>query len=214
MQDELVVNGFARETVRILPPCVNLPGQAITPVPDTPNLLFVGQLIKGKGVQLLLDALTHVRSPFTLRIAGDGNARAGLEEKCRALGLGDRVEFLGWVPRDQLETLYRDARALVVPSFWAEPFGMIGLEAMHHGRPVVGFAAGGIPDWLLDGENGILVPERDVTALAEGLDRLLGDHGLAQRLGAKGHELLAERFSFTGYVQALELVLATEEAKG
>ena len=212
MLDELVENGFQPDSVRILSPCVNLPEQPATPVPQSRNLLFVGQLIKGKGVHLLLESLAHVRSPSILRIAGDGNARAGLEAQARDLGLSERVEFLGWVPRSELESLYREARALVVPSFWAEPFGMIGLEAMHHGRPVVGFAAGGIPDWLADGENGLLVAERDVAGLAAGIDRLLDDHALAVRLGTHAHELLRARFSFAAYTVALEAILAGEAA--
>ncbi|MBW1903342.1 MAG: glycosyltransferase, partial [Deltaproteobacteria bacterium] len=85
-----------------------------------------------------------------------------------------------------------------------EPFGMIGLEAMHHGRPVVAFDVGGIPDWLDHMETGILVPEQDVGAFDKALQKILGKNRLAARLGKNGLRRVRDHYSFEGYLDRLE----------
>ena len=204
MQEELLMNGFPADRVAILPPVVRMQPAEQVPIAEDPHILFVGQLIRGKGVDLLLEALARLDCPFEATIAGDGNARAGLEEQARTLGLADKVRFLGWVPADQIGIVYTRARLLAVPARWPEPFGMIGLEAMRHGRPIVAFAVGGIPDWLQDGENGILVPERDVEAFAAALKRLLMDRELAVRMGRRGLDIVNSRYGFDHYLEQLE----------
>jgi len=203
MRDELVMNGFAAAHIHCLPPCVRIPERPVTPVPDNKEILFVGQLIKGKGVDLLLEAVVRLQKPWHLTVAGDGNARAGLEQKARELGIAGAVSFAGWVARDALDSLYENCRILAVPSRWAEPFGMIGLEAMHRARPVVGFAVGGIADWLEDGVNGYAVPERDTQGFAQALDRLLGDIDTARSMGNNGRNKLERLFAYEGYLDKL-----------
>jgi glycosyltransferase involved in cell wall biosynthesis len=207
MQEELVMNGIAPGRIRRLAPCVRLPERATTPVPDTNELLFVGQLIRGKGVDLLLDAVARLNAPYHLTIAGDGNARESLEQLASELGIQDSVDFAGWVPREKLDALYDQCRVLAVPSRWAEPFGMIGLEAMHRSRPVVGFAVGGIPDWLEDNVNGFAIPERDTQAFADALTTLLSDIDLARTMGERGRSKLETTFSFEHYLDKLGDVL-------
>ena len=204
MRQELLQNGFPQDRVHILAPIVRRVEQAPSPVPDSPRLLYVGQLIHGKGVDLLLKALGMVDSPFLATIVGQGNARHRLEGLCGELGLSHRVEFTGWVDHQDLGTLYRSARAVVVPSRWPEPFGMVGLEAMHHARPVIGFDVGGIPDWLDHEVTGLLVPEQDVAGLAGAVTSLLTDPGRALRMGSAGHEQVQRRFSFEAYLARLE----------
>ncbi len=208
MRDELAMNGFPPDRVHIVPPAVRVPGSSPPVGPAGHRILFVGQVIRGKGVDLLLQALARVDGPWDLDVVGDGNARPGLEAMVRDLGLGDRVRFHGFVASEGLAPLYDAARIVAVPSRWPEPFGMVGLEAMHRGRPVVAFAVGGIPDWCLDGETGLLAPDRDVPALADRIGRLLRDDGLAGRLGARAREVASERFGFEGYLDRLASLLA------
>jgi glycosyltransferase involved in cell wall biosynthesis len=208
MRDELAMNGFAADRVEILPPVVRMRAPAVSDAAADPHILYVGQLIRGKGVDLLLEALARVRQPFRATIIGEGNARPALEAQCAALKLGDRVRFLGWVPNAELGAHYAAARVLAVPARWPEPFGMIGLEAMHHARPVVAFAVGGIPDWLVDGTTGFLVPERDTGAYAAALDRLLADRDLATRMGRAGLERVHSVYTFEGYLDRLVTLLA------
>lgn len=204
MQNELLYNDFPRARVHIVPPAV-LPGEiALSEVPREPRILYVGQLIRGKGVDLLLRALALVKTPFIATLVGTGNAEPGLRALAAELGLGDRVTFAGWVANAELSPLYRACRVAVVPSRWPEPFGMVGLEAMLHGRAVVGFAAGGIPDWLEDGKTGLLVPEQDESALATSLTRVLSDYDLAARMGAEAYARVRARFGFETFLDQVE----------
>ncbi|MDX2175659.1 MAG: glycosyltransferase family 4 protein [Candidatus Sumerlaeia bacterium] len=207
MREELAMNGFPADRLRIVPPVVRREASAPTPPPDAPNVLFVGQLIRGKGVDLLLDALALLGPAFRARIAGTGNADSALRERCAQLGLADRVEFLGWIANAELEALYDWARVVAVPSRWAEPFGMIGLEAMRRARPVVACAAGGIPDWLVDGGTGILCPVGDARAFAVALERVLGDQELAARMGGAAYLRGIGEYSFDRYLDRIEAAL-------
>lgn len=222
MAEELERNGFGAEQLAVLPPVLpsagSQPGSAVPARPSAaespstpPKLLYVGQHIRGKGIDLMLRALARVERPWTLELLGEGNARSKLEALATTLGIQDRVHFRGWVDHDQLEDSYLSARALIVPSRWAEPFGMIGLEAMQRGRPVIAFAVGGIPDWCEHERTGLLVPEGDVAALALAVTRLLDDPALAKRLGDTARGRVAERFSFESYLDALEAELSSGE---
>ena len=160
---------------------------------DRNLILFVGQVIRGKGVDLLLEALARLRVPFEARILGDGNHRPYCERLCARLGLSDRVHFEGFVPRDQIKQFFLESTVLAVSSVWPEPFGLVGQEAMFHGLPVVAFDAGGIREWLFDGENGFLVPWKDTGHFAERIEQLLRDKDLARRLGRRGRELVSQQ---------------------
>ena len=204
MRDELLLNGFGERSVQVLPPVVRTVPAPPTPVPQEPRILYVGQLIRGKGVDLLLRALPHLSCEFFATIVGMGNAERKLRAVCHGLGLTPRVHFQGWVDHQELDAYYREAKVVVVPSRWPEPFGMVGLEAMHRARPVVGFGVGGIPDWLEHEVTGLLVPEQDVQGLARALERVLTDTELADTLGKNGHERVLSKYSFERYLDQLE----------
>ncbi len=204
MRDELVCNGFSQSQVRVLAPQVQLNAPHPTRIPERGDVLYVGQLIRGKGVDLLLEAIAGHTPEGKLRIVGTGNAEARLRAQSRKLGLQDRVQFVGWVDHVNLDTLYQSAQVVVVPSRWPEPFGMVGLEAMSHARPIVGFAVGGITDWLHDGDNGLSAPEQNTPALGRAIHRLMQDHALAVRLGEQGYRRYRDEYSFSRYVGNLE----------
>jgi len=213
MRAELLMNGAPAERVHVVPPAVRWTApEAVTPPAREPVILYVGQLIRGKGVDLLLEAAAGLERPWRLLLAGDGNARPALEAQARDLGIADRVEFLGFVPHERLGGLYARCRVAAVPSRWPEPFGMVGVEAMAHARPVAAFAAGGIPDWCAHGETGLLAPPGDIAALRDALDRLLGDELLAHRLGQAGRERALREFRFDRLVDRLETFLQQRQA--
>jgi glycosyltransferase involved in cell wall biosynthesis len=201
MQHELLQNGFLEDKIHILPPVVPMTGTPCSPVPAEPVILCVAQLIRGKGVDLLLEALRQMKCGFGAIIVGTGNAESHLRALCRKLGLEARVHFQGWVSNDAIDALYDRARVVVVPSRWPEPFGMIGLEAMNRGRPVVGFNVGGIPDWLEHDVTGLLVPEQDTASLAKALETVLLDRELADHMGRQARERVQERYSFEAYLE-------------
>ena len=211
MRGQLQKNDYPGDCIDVIHPVPrDLDSVRFLPFSSSPEILYVGQIIRGKGVDLLLRALSLVRNPWRVTIVGVGNHL----DYCRALAdelsLGDRVRFPGWVPHQELEAYYARARFTVVPSRWPEPFGMVGLEAMSRGRPVVGFAAGGIPDWLADGLAGLLVPAGDIDEFARAMDRLLADQKLAESLGRGAAKLAAEKFSHHGYLR--ELMVSLEGA--
>lgn len=200
MKSELLQNGFPDYKVHILPPVVPMNPVTVTPVPAEPKILCVAQLIRGKGIDLMLQALSKVSCDFHATIVGTGNAGDGLKTLCRNLKLEDRVLFKGWVGNDEIGSYYSGARLVVVPCRWPEPFGMIGLEAMRHGRPVAAFDVGGISDWLEHEITGLLVPEQDVDALAKSVERILTDLDSARRLGRQAAVTVNSRFSFGEYL--------------
>ena len=208
MREELIQNGFAAERIETLPYAVRMPLHGMAPIPKENRILYVGQLIRGKGVDLLLKALPHLCCDYELTIAGTGNAQHSLEQLSRKLGLTGKVRFAGWVGPQDIGDYYAKAKVSVVPSRWPEPFGMVGLEAMHYGRPVVGFNVGGIPDWLEHGVTGLLVPEQDVRAFANALEQLLEDPHLCLKLGEQAQERVRTKFSFENYLDRLEALLS------
>mgnify|MGYP005852810839 CR=1 FL=1 len=207
MKRELEMNGLPAARVEIIPPAVRREERAPTDAAEARHVLFVGQLIRGKGVDLLLEALARVPDEWTASIVGEGNARPALEEQARRLRLEGCARFGGWARNEEVDAHYAAARLLAVPARWPEPFGMIGLEAMHNARPVVAFPAGGIPDWLEDGRNGLLAPQNDVEALAACITRLLDDRELATRMGRAGWERARGEFNFDACIDRLEAAL-------
>ena len=182
---------------------------------DAPLILCSARLVHpDKGVDFLLTALGELKLPWRCVIAGEGPARAWLEEKARDEGLAERVHFTGWLDAPVLEELYTRAELVAVPSIWDEPFGLVGLEAMAHSLPVVAFDVGGISEWLEGGETGLLVPRRDAHAFARAIDSLLSDPERAARMGAKGQRRLRERFSQAAHLDRLEDALGLSSASG
>ena len=157
-----------------------------------------------RGVDLLLQALAQVEAPFECVIVGQGNHRASCERLAAKLGLADRVQFRGFIPSDQLKDLYLETSVFVVPSVWPEPFGLVGPEAMRYGLPVVAFDAGGIPEWLTDGENGRLVPSMDTGRFAACIDELLSNKQLARETGLRGMERVNHTYDCARQVDILE----------
>lgn len=218
MRDELMLNGFTASRIEIHPPVPPDPTSRIEPSFGVSNrLVYAGQIVRGKGVDVLLRALAQVREPFTCTILGDGHHRSYCEALSRRLGLSDRVQFRGYVPQSELTGIYEEATMAVVSSVWPEPFGATGLEAMRCGLPVVAFDAGGIGDWLQDGVNGFLVPWMDCAQYARRIDTLLADKALARKLGGQGRRIAAETFGFDDYLDGLEELftrVAAESLKG
>ena len=212
MRDILVRQGIPAEKIVLIPPSVAIPAAAPNrPAEpedakdaDVPHILAIGQLIRGKGVDLLLDAMRLVKTPCVLDIVGTGNDEAYL--KRLAAPLGSNVVFHGYTPNP--DDMFRGVRAVILPWRWQEPFGLVGPEALAHGIPVAGFDVGAIREYLIDGETGLLVPSGDTVALADAIDRLLADPANAASMGSRGRELVSARFTdaalLTGWNKLLE----------
>lgn len=209
MKAELVRNGIAPARIEIhapVPPSDPTSGTSVAS--PSVRIMYTGQIVRGKGVDVLLEALALVRLPFECLIIGDGHHRHYCEQLSRRLGLADRVHFPGFLPQDRLREFYPTCRLAVMSSLWPEPFGAAGLEAMRHGLPIVAFDAGAIKEWLHDGENGFLVPWMDREVFAARVEDLLRDYPLARRLGETARARAAGRYDFSNYISGLERTFA------
>src|SRR2546422_2513917 len=159
-----------------------------------PVLLWVGRIAPIKGLDTLLDAIARLRAAGTalslLIVGGEADEprnghEVALRERLERLGLGTAGRFVGPLPQDVLPTYYVAAAVTLLPSFY-EAFGMVALEAMACGSPVVASRVGGLQTTVRDGETGLLVAEGDPCALAETITRVLADGALHWRLGREG----------------------------
>jgi D-inositol-3-phosphate glycosyltransferase len=161
-----------------------------------PLLLYVGRLQPIKGLETLLEAMARLPAATLLIIGGDQDEPDSghgvrLRAHAAALGLDGRVRFLGAQPQRRLRLFYAAADATVMPSYY-ESFGMVALEAMACGSPVVASRVGGLTTTIQDGVTGHLVPEGDPAALAERLGGLLADPDARARLGREAARWAAE----------------------
>jgi glycosyltransferase involved in cell wall biosynthesis len=162
---------------------------------DGVRLLFLGTVTREKGVEELLLAVQRVipGRTVTLDLVGDG-AYAAEAKASLPTELHGRIRFRGGLVGEELEKALREADVLVLPS-WAEGLPNAMIEAMASGLAVVTTPVGGIPDYVTDQQEALLVPPQDVDALAEALARLAEDDDLRERLGRNGHALAADVFS-------------------
>jgi glycosyltransferase involved in cell wall biosynthesis len=171
---------------------------------NEPRLLCVGRLIPIKGHLVLLRALAQARSlvpGVVLEVAGRGPLEPALKSFARELGLNDAVRFLGFV--SPVQQAIETAAVVVVPSL-GEGFGMVALEAMERGRPVIASAVGGLPEIVADGDTGIVVPPGDADALADAIVALAGDLQRAARMGERGRERALAEFTPARSVERIE----------
>lgn len=164
-------------------------------------VLCVGTLSPKKGQDILLNAMARVRRQVMDAIAllvGEGPARENLERQAAALGLSDAIRFCG--DEDDVWTYLRLASVLVVPSRY-ESMPNVLLEAMAAGLPVVASETGGIPEAIVQGQTGTLVPTEDTGAFADAIVRHLTDPAYAHRLARAAREIVLHRFSVTRMVE-------------
>jgi phosphatidyl-myo-inositol alpha-mannosyltransferase len=199
--------------VRIVPNGIALERFASVPPADAASrrILFVGRLEPRKGASVLIAAFSRVldRVPnASLVIVGDGAERSSLESKTA----GMPVTFAGRVEPGDLAAAMRDAAVVCAPSLGGESFGIVLLEAMAAGRPVVASSIPGYAAVVRDGTDGLLVPPGDAVGLAEALAAVLGDPGAASGMGAAGRERVA-RYSWDVVAGEIQEVYAEATAR-
>jgi phosphatidyl-myo-inositol dimannoside synthase len=190
-------------------PAAERAGSAVT-------ILCVGRLIERKGQHHLLKAFagmrSRVRTSARLVLAGTGDAAGELEALARSLHLGDAVEFLGAVPREEIPALYRSADVFVLPS-QCEGMSMALLEALASGLPAVTTPTGGADELIRDGENGVLVPWADTERLSSVLANLVDDHVKREAMGWKSRGI-AQQYEWSAITRQYLTICEAAMAAG
>ncbi|MGB3639961.1 MAG: glycosyltransferase family 4 protein [Rivularia sp. (in: cyanobacteria)] len=176
---------------------------ARSPLQTPPTVAFAGRLVWEKGVDILIEAFSKVQKKIPsahLLIAGKGEAEASLKSLIKQLGLQNQVTLLGHLSRPMLEEKLSQAWVQVVPSRWAEPFGIVAIEAMMRGSAVIATDAGGLREIVRHQQTGLLIPSENVESLTNAILRLLSDRNLAEQMGQQGREIALAHFTETHFV--------------
>lgn len=168
------------------------------------QLICVTRLIERKGVQVLLQAMAKLNESVYLTIVGEGNYKATLQALAHRLELDSKVHFYGYCPREQLVQLYNQSDIFVLPSM-AESFGMVFVEAMSCGLPVIGASVGGVPD-IIQEDNGVLVEPGSVEDLVVAIQNLATEPELREQFGLANREKAVERYSWRSVAERYEMV--------
>jgi len=207
MQKTVLEMGVDLEKVEVIPMGVDLKG-LFTPDPyiqrKSDELLFVGRLVEGKGIEMLLEAMPRLlekKPDIRLLVAGAGPLEEGLRESVRKLNVSENVDFLGMVKQSLLPDYYRRATLAVFPYMLTkngvqEGFGLVVVEAMGCACPVIAGDLPAIHDSIAHEENGLLVPSGKSEALADTILRALNDPDLRLKLAAEGRKRMVEKFDW------------------
>jgi glycosyltransferase involved in cell wall biosynthesis len=197
MRDEITATGLVVPDSGIVSPGIDSEyldaARAQDPDPWQWRLLYVGRVVEQKGVRTAIECLAVLPTDSRLRIVGEGDSayRDELERLADQLGVSDRVTFEAPVIRSELFALYRACDVVLFPVQWAEPWGLVPLEAMALGRPVIATGRGGSGDYLEDRRNSLIFEPGDAHGLAEAVGELAADADLRERLRAHGFETAA-----------------------
>jgi glycosyltransferase involved in cell wall biosynthesis len=168
---------------------------------DKKLIVAAGYFIPEKGLSDLLKAAAKVRETrkdVVFILVGDGPLERQLKEEAHSLGIDDIVRFTGL--RFDVDRFMSASDAVVVPSTWQEPAGLVVVEAMATSRPVIASRVGGIPEYLSEGEAGLLVEPGNPTQIAEAILKILNDGPMAQRMGIAGRQRAEQLFSMEKWV--------------
>ena len=210
-------NGFPDARIHVVPYFTRFEAEAADPIPpvkppgipgrDRPlELLFAGQALPVKGLETLMEALAGLHGDWRLSVLAEGQRLAPARAMVEAVGLAARVSFLGWATQSETRNNYRKSDVLVFPSLWDEPFGLVGIEAMSFGTPVVGFAVGGISDYLLDKETGLLVRETTADALRAALTQVIDNPEQIAVWGRNARNLVTRTYTKAVHLAALRRI--------
>jgi glycosyltransferase involved in cell wall biosynthesis len=212
MQAELARNGIESECLPI--PVEPPPSSFVREPAEQPTFVYVGRLSREKGLDVLVAAFAQLLSRFPLsrlRIVGDGPLREEVRHLVTSHALGDTVHFTGRLAPAGVESMLRDAWALVAPSTWAEPYGLVAAEAILRGVPVVASSDGGFAETVQQRVSGLLVPNRDVSRLASALEEVASGRAFpGQQIPADVVSRLAERLSPPHHVERLHQIWSQE----
>ena len=162
------------------------------------SLIFIGRLVSSKGAHVLLKYLTDLlksRDDIHLNIVGDGQMKEQLINFVDEAQLSDRVTFHGWLGREQIDSLLQNGYLVFFPSIYPEAFGIVGIEAMMRGKPVVGFNMGGVKTWLENDITGYLIEPNDAGSFLIKTGLLLDNYEVYSRMAANARKIALKKYT-------------------
>jgi len=182
----------------------NAPEDLSTKPADRPVFIFAGRLSPEKGILQIFDALERIPEiACKVVIAGDGPMRDEVERRSRICHLSHTIEIEGFIGQKKLYELYRQSSALLFPSIGSEACGLSGVEAMYFNTPAIGYDTGGVGEWLVSGETGILLPRGDIAGLARAMAELASDPEKTARLGRQARAFVSRKFTKEKHINRL-----------
>lgn len=177
-------------------------------LPPRPTILFIGRVRPNKGYQVYVRALGRLPAEVRGVMVGDFNEEThrSVMALARSVGCDDRIELRPWAGRESISAAFEQATVFVFPSIWPETLGIVGLEALATGVPVVASDVGGVREWLLDGQTGYLVPPGDAGALAERVGELMASPDRNLAFGRNGIALIEKKFAMSVHTDRLEAI--------
>lgn len=215
MKRILLINGFEVSRVSVVPYASRFDAQATGRMPMAPKpegtpgvdrplqFLFAGQAVAGKGLTVLVRALSQLPGDWQLTAVTTGPQLPQVKALVERHGLGDRVRFIDWLTQAALGELYRQSDVFVVPSVWDDPGPLVGIESLSLETPVVAFPVGGLPDYVLDGQTGWLAKEVSVKALTRSLHQAMLAGPQLPAIGQRGRAHVAAHHSQQQHIEHL-----------
>ena len=209
LRERMITTGHDPDQIHVIHSPAPPPLEEASPPPTDgpPRFLFLGRLVPEKGIRWLLDATAQTEVPLHIDVAGDGPLWDDLQNKKTSYGLDDRVTVHGWCEHDTVADLMAQARAVVVPSIWHEPAGLVTLEAAAAGRAVIASRVGGMPEYAHPSFARLVAPN-DTTALAQALTDLATDADRARQMGDNGLQRVRSVHTMDRFIERLHAVYA------
>lgn len=204
MSRVLEANAFPADQIAVIPLYCPEADPGVADVQRDPRqLLFIGALLRGKGLDILIEAMALTKSSCILKVMGEGRQESIYRKLVGKLDLQARVEFLGRLGQERKNSLLQQSACLVFPVRAPETFGLVGPEAMRCATPVIASRLGAVPEWLEDGKTGLLVPPNDPKLLAEAIDRISLHPSVARAMGAHARRRYLQHFQPERHIEAL-----------
>ena len=217
VRSQVIANGLPESQVVTLRCGIATPQADHQPLDQTVHsqqrIFFVGRIVPEKGLEWLLRAMILLNPSIHLDIAGEGWAMPKARKLAADLQLNDRITWHGWCQGEKLEDLYRQSFAVIFPSVWPEPAGLVTLEAYARFRPVIASDVGGIPEHIQNGKTGILVPLNNIEKLAAAITDLSTNFDKARKIGINGNALFHEEFTLAVHAERLRKIYDLEIAQ-
>ena len=179
---------------------------------DSFIILYVGRLVPRKGIRILLDSMPYILKKIPeakLVIVGEGILLNELKERAKVLEIEEHVIFRGGVSQNNLPDIYRSSDIVVIPSIYGESFGIVAIEAMACGKPVIASPVGGLQEIIIDGINGLLLKSVNITEIVEKIYYLYVNKELYKEISLNALKIVYEKYSWDKLISEIEKIYKT-----